>query len=97
MRNRTTIVTAAGAATGWCIALAEAFGVIHLTLTQSQVALGAGMTMTAGIIACVRRRPLGAAYDLGYEDGRRDAMRGPDGGRVLHLHKRDIEPCEEAV
>lgn len=95
--RRSTVMSATGATAGWGIALADAIGLIHLTLAQSQLALGAGMTLTAGIMLCVRRRPLGAAYDLGYEEGRRDAMRGPGGGRVLQLHKRDLEPREEAV
>jgi hypothetical protein len=95
-----TKVAAALAATGWGLALADNVGLINLDDKQSNFCLAAAITLTAWAMMCKRRRPLGAAYDLGYENGRRDAMvqnNGPDGGKLMGLHRKIIEPLCDRV
>jgi hypothetical protein len=87
------------AGAGWVSALADMLGALDLSTKQSNFCLAAAVTLTAGVMLCVRRRPLGAAYDLGYENGRRDALltnNSPDGGRLVELHRKVIEPlCDK--
>jgi hypothetical protein len=88
-------VAVAAAAVSWGLALADNVGLINLDDKQSNFCLAAAITLTACVMTCIRRRPLGAAYDLGYENGRRDAMvqnNGPDGGKLIDLHRKIIEP-----
>lgn len=92
----TKIISATGASAGWGTAAADVLGIIDLDVAHSQFALAVALSLTAGLMLCVRRRPLGAAYDLGFDDGYKHAMRsqnGPGGGRVVQFRKRDLEPC----
>jgi hypothetical protein len=94
-----TKVTALLAAAGWAFSVVDMLGVIDLSAKQSNFCLAAAAVLTAMVMLCVRRRPLGAAYDLGYENGRRDALltnNSPDGGRLVELHRKVIEPlCDK--
>lgn len=78
------------------LALLDAIGVIGLEDSQSNFALGLAMTLSAGVMLCIRRRPLGQAYDMGYETGRRDAIRAAScsPGKVHRLERLVIEPLE---
>jgi len=94
-RMMVTKVATVLAGTSWGCAIADVIGLLDLTPKQSNFALAAAITLTAAVMVCVRRRPLGAAYDLGYEMGRRDAIRSqnsPDGGRLVNLRRKVIEP-----
>jgi len=85
------------AGVGWAIAALDLLGVIDLEDAQSNFALGAAMTLTAGVMLCVRRRPIGQAYDMGYAVGRRDAIRAAScrPGSVIKLERHVIEPLPE--
>ena len=82
---------------GWAIATLDVVGVIQLQDAQSNFALGTAMTLTAGVMLCVRRRPIGQAYDMGYAIGRRDAIRAAScrPGSVIKLERQVIEPLPE--
>jgi hypothetical protein len=88
------IVTSTVAGIGWALALLDVVGVVDLSIKQSQFALGVAMTLTAGVVLCVRRRPIGAAYDMGYAAGRRDAIRESSArpGRTIRLERKVVEP-----
>ena len=94
-----TIATITAAA-AWLAAAADMMGLLDLTLEQSQFALCVALAMSAGVMLCIRRRPLGDAYDMGYENGRRDALRasnGPGGGgRLVQFERKTIEPLRAA-
>lgn len=79
-----------GAVVGWAVAVLDAAVMVDLTPEVSRLALAAGISLTMWVMLCLRRRPLGQAYDLGYEHGRRDGIRagnGPGGGRVVRLRR----------
>jgi len=82
---------------GWAVAALNVLDVITLEDAESNFALGAAMTLTAGLMLCVRRRPIGQAYDMGYAIGRRDAIRAAScrPGSVIKLERHVIEPLPE--
>jgi hypothetical protein len=79
-RGKTVVVKSiaiAGTVIGW----GSAAGLIFIdTITQAHVLaqalmLGVGIVSTAWLMLCCRNRPMSAAFELGYEMGRRDALR----------------------
>ena len=68
----------AGSVVGWVGAVANAATDILPPASSSEatmVLLSVAITCTASCMLQRFHRPLGAAYDLGYETGRRDAIR----------------------
>ena len=97
MHKVSRATTAVIAGIGWAVAALDMLGVLDLTFEQSNFALCAAVALTAGVMLCIRRRPLGTAYDMGYEHGRRDAVRlaSCTSGRVVHLERKVVEPLPE--
>jgi hypothetical protein len=82
------------AVAAWLVLLVDAVGLLPGTrpLSVALLAFGVGMTSTVWLLLRAYHRPLAACYQLGYEDGKREAgarADGPDGGaRVLTLVRR---------
>lgn len=104
MRDGTVCRTArvSAAVIGWVAAVANASfmpgGTLGVEFTM--VALSLAIVATLAIIVNCYQRPLGRAYDLGYHEGRKDAIREANVGvggraRVTPLQPRtliDLEP-----
>lgn len=70
--------TITGAVLGWATALAVALtGALSFERENAvmMVALAVGMVCSACLALQRHQRPLGAAFELGYDEGRRDAIR----------------------
>ena len=70
------ITAVAGTIIGWGAAAALIFVEQHPRFILAQAFfLSVGIVSTVWMLLACRNRPLGAAFELGYEAGRRDALR----------------------
>lgn len=87
-------LTQGGAVAGWIVATALAFFPLDLG-EESRMALTM-ISLSVALFCCghvaLRRhqRPVAAAYQMGYEMGRRDALRGANLATVTPL-RRELE------
>ena len=79
------ITAVAGTVIGWGTAGALILLEQHPQYVLLQAfALSVGIVSVAWLMLACRNRPLGAAFELGYDQGRRDAMRDTNrAGRVV--------------
>lgn len=69
------IVVRGIATAAWTATTLNAVGLMPYPDQVDRVVVGIAVCATARLMFWCHQRPLGAAYDLGYEAGRRDQMR----------------------
>lgn len=84
------VVTIVGAVLGWIGAVVVGFGGF-LPHEQSEPFMLLGLSVALLSSACLvlqrHQRPLGAAFELGYDMGRRDAMRDANKSNVTPIRR----------
>jgi hypothetical protein len=81
-KKKMLAVVVAGVA--WGVAFADLVPGVPITEPMLMVALSVAICATAYVMMNCYQRPLGDAYTIGYEMGRRDAM--------LAANRRDVSP-----
>lgn len=90
------VATTVGAVSGWAGALSMAYLALCNRMDEMDaqtlmlVSLSVALICSACLVLQRHQRPLGAAFELGYECGRRDAIReGTQRSNVRRLRPRD--------
>lgn len=73
--KRYAVCVAAGVA--WAVVVMDSIGLLPVdyTMEAGRVAFGGAILASVQLMLWSHQRPIGQAYDLGYEAGRRDQMR----------------------
>jgi hypothetical protein len=89
-------VASAAGTVAWGMLLADAVSEqFELDPAGSNFILGVGCLALSWIMLCARNRPVAAAYELGFERGRREVMLAANGrDNVVHLAaaRRQLAP-----
>lgn len=82
-------LAAVAATISWGLAATDALAhELTFETASSNLILSAAIVATAWLMHSSRNRPLGAAYDLGYEAGLRDAMLAANRSNVIQMRGR---------
>ena len=90
MWKRVVVIGLAGSA--WAVTTLDVIGLLPAGYTDGmdRVVVGVAVCATGKLMLLGHQRPIGAAYDLGYQNGRRDQM------RKANTRQQSVSPIRRA-